>query len=130
MGHSPHQPAVLEDGRAAHTLDNAAGLLQQPGVRDLQHQVPGVRGVAADLLDLHGIFLHGAAHNISQNGGAALVDLLGRGHGNGLAGERLGIIEMAKDPAFCVGKESSQVLAGGKSPPKLPGAAVHALHDV
>ena len=36
MGHSPHKAPVLDDGAAAHPLDDAAGGLQQLGVCDLQ----------------------------------------------------------------------------------------------
>ena len=37
MGHSSHDPSVLEDGTAAHALHDAAGGIQQPLVRDAEH---------------------------------------------------------------------------------------------
>ena len=42
MGHSAHQPAVLDDGGAAHALDDAAGGFQQGGIGDFQQQIPAV----------------------------------------------------------------------------------------
>ena len=50
MGHCAHQLAVLQNGAAAHALDNPAGGFQQAGVGHLEHQVPGIRAVG-------GIFL-------------------------------------------------------------------------
>ena len=37
MGDRAHQPSVLEDGAAAHALDDAARRLQESGICDLNH---------------------------------------------------------------------------------------------
>ena len=41
MGHSTHQHTVLDDGRAAHALHDAAGQFQQVRVSDAKDHVLG-----------------------------------------------------------------------------------------
>ena len=67
MGYRADQFVILNDGTAAHTLDDAAGGLQKPGVGDPKHQVAGV-GPGIDLQDLHRIFLRLGAGYGAKNG--------------------------------------------------------------
>ena len=127
VGHGPHHFSALEDGRAAHALDDTAGPVQQTLVGDLQHQVPGVGGVVEDFQDLHGILLHGVPFHVGQNGGGPFMDFLGLGHGDRPTGEGFGIGQMAEHTAFGVGIEGPQVSLGRKGPPEFSGPAVHPL---
>lgn len=90
-------------GGAGHPLDDAPGLLQQPGIGDPEHQVPGVPAVVVDLEDLHGVLLHLGAGDVGEDGGLAGVDFRLLGHRHRGAGDGLRVLEVPKDAALGVG---------------------------
>ena len=55
VGHGPHQPSALEDGGAAHALDDAPGELQKTRVCHHKTQIPALLRVQAHRLDLHAV---------------------------------------------------------------------------
>ena len=83
MGHGAHQSAVLQNGAAAHALDNAAGQLQQVRVRYLQKQITVIGIVGVDGRQLHLEFLHPVAPDVGTDHRPAGVDLVGRCHVDG-----------------------------------------------
>lgn len=61
------QLAVLDDGTAAHALDNAAGELQESWVGDFQDDaLVFAGGVVVDFLDFDGVILHFAGDGTAE----------------------------------------------------------------
>ena len=57
MGDSTNQFPILNDGTAAHALDNAASTVQELRVRDLQQEIPAVgSGFRINLQNFRRIF--------------------------------------------------------------------------
>ena len=135
MGHGAHQLPILEDGAAAHALDNAAGGLQEPLVRDLHHELPGV--VAAgreDPDDLHGVLLHVVPGDVGADDGGTHLHLAPGGHGDrGEALGQAGVGKGAEDAAGSVGEEAPQVplhLEGAMELPGLSGLSLPHVGDL
>ena len=76
MGYSANKLTVLEDGAAAHALNNAAGLVQEPGVGDGEHDMTAVP-VAVNTGDLHLIFRRLPPADGGNNAGLSGTDVSG-----------------------------------------------------
>ena len=77
MSHSAHQFAILNDGAAAHALDDAAGFGKQVRVRDFDQKIPAVAAVfGIDLQNFHRILLYAPVIHRGADMGTAGADLV------------------------------------------------------
>ena len=81
MGHGADEFTILQDRRAAHSLDDAAGGGKQLGVGDLNTKVAIFGKVIIDLGDLNGIGLWGAAADGAEDLRLAHLNLVFEGNG-------------------------------------------------
>ena len=131
MGHRAHQLPVLKDGAAAHPLDDAAGLLDQRGVRHLDQQVL-YPGAAQDPDDLDGVGLHPVAADVGEDGRGPGVDLPGSGHRQRVA-LRIGAgLHGPEDPLLRIGVQLPQIVGQVEAALQFAGrtgaAPLHRLH--
>ena len=122
MGHRPHELAVLDDGAAAHALDDAPCLLDQGGIRDRQGEAFGARSGAVDGGDLHAVLPHLAVVQGAEDGGIPLPQLLLAAYGQAGGGGGWDLGKDPVDPAFGVPQEGSR-LAGGEVALDGPGVS-------
>ena len=75
MGHCSYQFPILNNGTAAHALDDAAGGVQQVRVGDMDQKIPVISPVLGiDFQNFHRIFLYLAAGNGGTDGGGTFGD--------------------------------------------------------
>ena len=127
MGHRSHKAPVLDDGAAAHPLDDAAGGLQQLGVRDLQQQVPAVPVHGAQPHDLHLIGPGIIPGDGGEDGGGTGGHLAALGHRQGRAGDEVPLRHGAENAAGGVGGHGAHVVLGREVPLQLARLAFFAL---
>ena len=90
MRHRADQPAVLQNGAAAHALDDAARFGQQALVGDLDdHAARLGRVLPKDLDELDGVFAHTLAVHGAQDAGWARVDGVLAADGQAVGVERV-----------------------------------------
>ena len=69
MGHCADEVTVLDNGRAAHALDDAAGGFQQLGIGDTDEEIAAVLpGGRINFQNLHRIFLYALPGDGGKNG--------------------------------------------------------------
>ena len=123
-----HNSAILDYWAAAHARHDAAGGLQEGGVRDLEHQIPSV-AVGAALENLHIVQPDVLAADVGEDLGRSLPDLPRLRRGQGLAGPPG---PRAEDAEGGVGPEAPRRGLGLNRAPELSRLAApapfHALH--
>ena len=129
MGHCANKFAILQDRAAAHALDNAAGGIDQLGIRYGDEQLPTIGSTCADLQNFNVILPDGVPIHIGADGCRTGVDLIRVRYRQRLSHlfRQFTGREGTENTAVGIGVQVTQIAGKVKISPQLTGFACCAL---
>ena len=117
MRHRADEAAILDDGAAAHALDDAAGAGQELRIGHAEHGV-GAAGIPVDAVDLHGVLARLAPFDRGDDGGRPRAD-----HAHLQPSAAQAVEGRAEDAVFGVALDAAEHPAEIGHAVQLPGRA-------